>query len=67
MDVPEVIALLPLGILPVHADADADADTGAGAGAVAGTELIQELVALDPLGTDADAVGGIMPLDTLDK
>ena len=65
MDVPEVIALLPLGILPVHADADAD--TGAGAGAVAGTELIQELVALDPLGTDADAVGGIMPLDTLDK
>ena len=63
MDVPEVIALLPLGILPVHADAD----TGAGAGAVAGTELIQELVALDPLGTDADAVGGIMPLDTLDK
>ena len=61
MDVPEVIALLPLGILPVHADADT------GAGAVAGIELIQELVALDPLGTDADAVGGIMPLDTLDK
>ena len=65
MDVPEVIAVLPLGILPVHADADTG--PGAGAGDVAGTELIQELVALDPLGTDADAVGGIMPLDTLDK